>query len=119
MEQTSPQNCPVRGVIDGIGDKWSVLVLLHLNGGPRRFGALRREIGDVSQRMLTATLRKLQRDGLVSRKVYPTTPPSVEYALTDLGRSLIGHFRMLAEWAVGNRSRIERARRRFDSAQGR
>jgi DNA-binding HxlR family transcriptional regulator len=115
MDHIDPRDCPVRGVLDGIGDKWSVLILLHLNRGPQRFGALRREIGDVSQRMLTATLRKLQRDGLVSRKVFPTTPPSVEYALTKLGQSLIGHFRTLAEWAVSNRSGIERARRRFDA----
>jgi DNA-binding HxlR family transcriptional regulator len=111
----TPKDCPVRGVIAGIGDKWSVLVILHLSHGGRRFAALRREIADVSQRMLTATLRKLEREGLVSRTVHPTTPPSVDYALTDLGRSLVEHLRSLAGWAKHNRPQIEAARRRFEA----
>ena len=87
-------NCPVRDVLDRLGDTWSVLVILILADGPRRFNALKRSIGDISQRMLTVTLRTLERDGLIARTVLPTSPPGVEYALTPLGRSLeapIGH----------------------------
>src|SRR5438876_6150572 len=87
LDPRTTEACPIGDVLDRIGDKWSVLLLVYLKGGPLRFGALRREIGDISQRMLTETLRHLQRDGFISRTVYPTVPPSVEYALTDLGRS--------------------------------
>lgn len=86
-EQT-PENCPVRTVIDRIGDKWSVLLILHLSHGDHRFTGLRRLIPDISQRVLTATLRKLEREGLVWRAVKPTIPPQVTYGLTERGESL-------------------------------
>jgi len=78
------ENCPVRDVVDVVGGKWSSLILLLLADGPKRFGAIRRQVPDISQRMLTQTLRDLQRDGYVHREVFPTQPPSVEYSLTDL-----------------------------------
>lgn len=108
--------CPVRDVLDRIGDKWSVLVLSHLEGGPKRFGVLRREISDISQRMLTGTLRHLQRDGFISRTVYPTVPPSVEYALTGLGRSLLMPLDQLVAWTTSNHAEVKQARRQFDAA---
>src|SRR3954452_20167917 len=100
-----------------IGDKWTVLVVTTLGEGPRRFNELRREIPSVSQRMLTLTLRNLERDGLVSRTVTPSIPPRVDYALTGLGRSLLKPLNALAEWAVANVEAIHEAQRRFDAAQ--
>lgn len=108
--------CPIRDVLDRIGDKWSVLVLSHLEHGPKRFGVLRREISDISQRKLTGTLRHLQRDGFISRTVYPTVPPSVEYALTDLGRSLLRPLDQLVAWTASNHADVKRARALFDDA---
>ena len=111
-------HCPVRDVLDRIGDAWSVLVILLLSeGGPYRFNALKRAIGDISQRMLAVTLRHLERDGLISRRVFPTNPPQVEYALTDLGRSLRDRLGGLAEWAVENHAPIKAARREYDAEQ--
>ncbi|QLP98906.1 MAG: helix-turn-helix transcriptional regulator [Rhodoblastus sp.] len=115
---TAPETCPVRDVVDKIGDKWSVLVLLHLHQGAMRFTALRRAIPDISQRVLTATLRKLEREGLVWRRVVATIPPQVSYGATQLGTSLVGHFAALAEWAKSNRPAIEAARAAFDRAGG-
>ena len=109
-----PETCPVRDVIDKIGDKWSVLILLHLAHADLRFTALRRQIPDISQRVQTATLRKLEREGLIWRQVTPTIPPQVTYGLTALGRSLIGHFAALADWAKSNRPAITAARSTFD-----
>jgi DNA-binding HxlR family transcriptional regulator len=106
--------CPIRDVLDRIGDKWSVLIVQNLSEGPVRFGALRRQINDISQRMLTGTLRNLQRDGYVSRKVYPTVPPSVEYALTDLGHSLFHSLEQLVHWSASNHDAVRLARTRFD-----
>ena len=108
--------CPVRDVLDRVGDKWSALVVRELSSGPHRFGVLRRSIEDISQRMLTETLRHLQRDGFISRKVIPTTPPQVEYALTEMGQSL--HFALngLASWAAQNHDAIRNARSRFDKS---
>lgn len=115
--QTADLNasCPTRDVLDRVGDKWSALIVHSLVAGPRRFGALRREIVDISQRMLTETLRHLQRDGLVSRTVYPTTPPAVEYALTPLGHSLHGALDILAQWSAHNHGTIRSARVVFDA----
>ncbi|TBW34390.1 transcriptional regulator [Siculibacillus lacustris] len=107
--------CPIRDVLDRLGDSWSVLVVLRLGDGPTRFNALRRAVGAISQRMLTVTLRSLERDGLVTRTVFPTNPPQVEYALSDLGRSLAGPIGGLADWAVANQERIGANRRRFDA----
>lgn len=114
----TPEECPVRNVIDNIGDKWSVLVLLHLSEAPQRFTALRRLVPDISQRVLTSTLRKLEREGLIWRHVKPTIPPAVTYGLTDLGRSLIQHLQALADWAKASRPAIEKARATFDGRAG-
>jgi DNA-binding HxlR family transcriptional regulator len=108
------EQCPIRGILDRIGDKWSFLLILKLAQRPHRFGELRREVDDISQRMLTQTLRNLQRDGLISRTVFPTTPPSVEYRLTDLGRSLLEPMRSLVTWADLHQSAIQAARMQFD-----
>ena len=106
----------VSQILSRIGDKWSVLVVMLLGERPRRFNELRREIGGVSQKMLSSTLRSLERDGLVSRTVHPTVPPRVDYALTDLGRELLEPVGALGEWAMENACRIEEARQRFDEA---
>ncbi|WP_232816443.1 winged helix-turn-helix transcriptional regulator [Paracoccus zhejiangensis] len=107
---------PVRLTLSRIGDKWSVLIVMALCGGPRRFNELKRAIDGISQRMLTLTLRGMERDGLISRTVHPTTPPRVEYALTDLGRTLREPIEALGQWAVENESRIRAAQERFDAA---
>jgi DNA-binding HxlR family transcriptional regulator len=111
--------CPVRDVLDRIGDRWSMLVILQLHAGPARFNALKRTLGDISQRMLAVTLRHLERDGLVSREVFPTNPPQVEYTLTELGRTLFAKVGALAKWAGENHTAINRARKRFDASQQR
>ena len=103
-------------LLSRIGDKWTVLVVTTLGEGPRRFNELRREIPSVSQRMLTLTLRNLERDGLVSRTVTPTIPPRVDYELTDLGRSLLSPIKSLAQWALDNVGSIHEAQARFDAA---
>ncbi len=90
--------CPaVNTILSRIGDKWSVLIVMELSGGPRRFNEIKRDVAGISQRMLTLTLRGLERDGLVARKVYDTVPPKVEYSLTALGRSLQGPVMALGE----------------------
>jgi DNA-binding HxlR family transcriptional regulator len=109
-----PENCPVRQVLDGIGDKWSILVMAALSVGSRRFSELRRDIPDVSQKMLTHTLRKLERDGLVERIVTPTAPPRVDYRLRPLGQSLFVRLSGLAAWVIENRAAIDAARSSFD-----
>jgi DNA-binding HxlR family transcriptional regulator len=105
--------CPVREVLDQIGDKWSTLLVLTLAERTHRFGELRRAVPDISQRMLTQTLRDLQRDGLVSRTVHPTVPPSVEYALTPLGQSLLEPLSHLIRWADANHAAIRDARANY------
>ncbi|MGV8855500.1 MAG: winged helix-turn-helix transcriptional regulator [Devosia sp.] len=107
-------DCPVRGVLDKISDKWSMLLVMTLASGPRRFNQLRREVPDISQKMLTQTLRALQRDGMVARQVFDTKPPSVEYRLTPLGESIIVPFGHLILWAGENHQRIDLARTAFD-----
>lgn len=109
------ERCPVRNILDWLGDKWTTLILVALAGGPRRFGALHRMVPDISKRMLTQTLRLLERDGLVTRHVFPTTPPSVEYRLSALGRSALVPVGALIAWADGNFATIVAARQRFDS----
>ena len=104
-------------LLSRIGDKWTVLVVSTLGEGPRRFNELRREIPSVSQRMLTLTLRNLERDGLVSRKVTPSIPPRVDYDLTELGRSLLKPVNALERWALDHVGAIHAAQARFDSAQ--
>ncbi|MQW85925.1 winged helix-turn-helix transcriptional regulator [Sinorhizobium saheli] len=109
-------NCPVRDVMDNIGGKWNSLMILSLADGPLRFSQLRRLIPDISQRMLTQTLRDLQRDGYLNRTVYPTQPPSVEYSLTDLGRSFLVVLRLFVDWSLENHEAIRKARAAFDAA---
>lgn len=106
--------CEAREILDLVGDKWSVYIVSVLGAGPRRFSELKRTIDGISQRMLTLTLRGLERDGLVTRTVHPTVPPSVEYALTPLGRTLIAPVMALVGWAEKNRARIRQAREKFD-----
>ena len=108
------KNCPIRDVLDCIGDKWSTLIITTLRERPHRFGELRRTIPDISQRMLTQTLRDLQRDGLISRHVEPTRPPSVEYRLTPLGQSLLTPLAALIHWADNYHEAIRIARSSFD-----
>lgn len=111
-------NCPVRDVLDRLGDAWSFLVVLRLSEAPHRFNALRRSVAGVSQRMLTVTLRHLERDGLIERRVFPTTPPQVEYRLTELGHSLVGPMAELTRWAALHHGAIRHSRQRYDSAAG-
>jgi DNA-binding HxlR family transcriptional regulator len=114
-----PGDCDtVSGILSRVGDKWTVLVVYVLGSGPRRFNQLRREIGGISQRMLTLTLRGLERDGMVTRTVTASIPPRVDYELTDLGRSLLEPVAALGEWAMKHRPRIERSRARYDKTSG-
>ena len=110
------ENCQaVSEVLARVGDKWTVLTVSILGRGPMRFNELKRAIGGISQRMLTLTLRALERDGLVTRTVFASIPPRVEYELTALGRSLLAPVSALAAWAIGHRGAIDAARRRFDA----
>jgi DNA-binding HxlR family transcriptional regulator len=104
----------VASVLARVGDKWSVFVIMLLGGGPRRFNEIKRMVGGISQRMLTLTLRGLERDGLVTRTVFPTIPPRVDYELTDLGRGLSKPVQALGLWAKEHQMEIEGARARFD-----
>lgn len=108
-------NSKSRQVLELITDKWAVLVIFVLARGTRRHGRLRREIGGISQKMLTQTLRRLERDGLVERRVYPVVPPRVEYSLTPLGESLIEVFTALCDWAEERIDEVEEARARYDA----
>ena len=112
-----PEDCrAVSEVLSRVGDKWTVLVVSTLGDGPKRFNELRRALGSISQRMLTLTLRGLERDGLVTRTVFPTIPPRVDYELTRLGRSLLEPVSELGLWARKNRAAIAASRQRFDAA---
>lgn len=111
------ENCPVRELLDRLGDTWTLLTVLNLGAEKQRFSRLRRNVTGISQRMLTQTLRKLERDGLVMRTVFPTNPPAVEYELTALGFSLLNSIRGLIEWAVSNQNEIGTARQIFDERQ--
>jgi len=116
-DPSNPVCRTISTLLSRIGDKWTVLVVTTLGEGPRRFNELRREIPSVSQRMLTLTLRNLERDGLVSRTVTPSIPPRVDYELTEMGRSLLKPVNALAEWAVENIETIHEAQARFDAEQ--
>ncbi len=107
--------CPTRQVLDRIGDKWTALVIGLLEEGPQRFSALRRSIGGISQKMLTQTLRSLERDGLVSRTVYPEVPPRVEYELTPLGETLCAPLAAIRNWAEAHIDEVTAAQDRYDS----
>lgn len=113
-EELSPNNCPVRDVLNRVGDKWSTLIVIALTAGPQRFSALARAVPDISKRMLTETLRDLERDGLLTRTVFPTKPPSVSYELTALGDEYIGAVTAVIEWAERRHPRIKDARERYD-----
>jgi DNA-binding HxlR family transcriptional regulator len=113
-DPSNPVCRTISTLLSRIGDKWTVLVVTTLGEGPRRFNELRREIPSVSQRMLTLTLRNLERDGLVSRAVTPSIPPRVDYALTELGCSLLKPVTALSEWALDHVGAIHEAQARFD-----
>jgi DNA-binding HxlR family transcriptional regulator len=114
-QPTEHEGCrAVASVLARVGDKWSVLVIMTLAGGPKRFNEIKRHIDGISQRMLTLTLRGLERDGLVTRTVFPTIPPRVDYELTDLGRGLQHPVMALGQWAFDHKQQIESARTRFD-----
>lgn len=110
-------DCPVRDVLDRLGDRWSTLVLQTLAEGTLRFAELLRRIDDISKRMLAKTLRGLEEDGLVQRTVYPSKPPSVEYALTDLGRSFVPHIEGLVAWASEHHDAVRAARAAYGQRQ--
>lgn len=113
---TVPSNCPTRTILDRFGDKWSILSIFYLGeAGTLRFNELKKRIEGISQRMLTVTLRSLERDGLISRRVYSEIPPRVDYELTDLGRSLLGQVIELGEWATDHRDQIMQARANYDA----
>ena len=112
-----PEDCrAVSEVLSRVGDKWTILVVSELGSGPKRFNEIRRALGSISQRMLTLTLRGLERDGLVTRTVFPTIPPRVDYELTKLGHSLLEPVSGIGLWARQNRAAIQDARVRFDTA---
>jgi DNA-binding HxlR family transcriptional regulator len=115
-----PGDCAkVAPILSRIGDKWSILVVSLLGDGPMRFNELRRRVGGISQRMLTLTLRGLERDGFVTRTVFPSVPPRVDYELTALGHSLLIPVRALGAWALQNADEIQEARHRFDRVAAR
>jgi len=109
--------CPVTDVVRRIGDRWTLLIVILLGQRPHRFNELHRSVEGISQRMLTRTLRALERDGLAARTVYPTIPPSVEYDLTPLGRTLLNPLSALADWAVNHGADMATARTRHRAAQ--
>ncbi len=109
--------CPVREILDRIGDKWSLLIVMQLSQGSLRFSQLRKLVEGISQRMLTLTLRQLERDGLVKRTVTPTVPPRVDYELTRLGHTLLPSVTALSLWADQNRDAILKARILFDASE--
>lgn len=116
-EDPYAENCPTRALLDRIADKWTTLVIGTLaHGEPRRFTELRRAIGGISQKMLTQTLREMERDGLVERKVFPQIPPRVEYRLTALGSTLREPLSALADWSQQHMGEVHAAQARFDSA---
>ncbi|QEU96557.1 winged helix-turn-helix transcriptional regulator [Streptomyces kanamyceticus] len=116
--ETPQDECGVRDVLDRLGDKWSVYVVVELASGVLRFKELQRRIhGGISQRMLTLTVRRLERDGLVKRTVYPTVPPQVEYELTEMGHSLTHLVKALADWSIAHRPAITAARASYDETQ--
>ena len=108
----------VSDVLQRVGDKWTVLVVSKLGGGPLRFNELRNTIGGISQKMLTTTLRGLERDGFVTRTVFPTIPPRVDYELTDIGRELLVPVQALGDRSLKNIDRVDAARARFDAGRG-
>jgi DNA-binding HxlR family transcriptional regulator len=117
MRDTDPDSpeCELRTILDRIADKWSLLVIYVLADGTKRFSVLRREIDGISQRMLTLTLRQLEREGLVSRTVFPVVPPRVDYELTELGSTLLDTIQSLVAWAGQHGNEIRQARDAYDA----
>jgi DNA-binding HxlR family transcriptional regulator len=109
--------CPTRLVLNRIADKWAVLVLGLLESETKRFSALQREIGGISQKMLTQTLRGLERDGLIARTIYPTVPPKVEYTITPLGKTLVGLLAALRVWSEKHIEEVQQAQNNYDKAE--
>jgi len=116
--EVTPACTAVHHILARVGDKWTVLVVSYLGNRSMRFNELKRAINGISQKMLTSTLRSLERDGFVTRTVFPTIPPRVDYELTDLGRDLLIPVRGLGDWAIKNEQRVRDARARFDAAHG-
>jgi len=110
--------CRIREILERVGDKWSLQVIFHLGDGPQRFTGLKRSIDGVSQRMLTVTLRGLERDGIVTRTMYPVIPPRVEYALTPLGGTLLDAAGTLVSWADAHLAEVDAARAAYDARPG-
>lgn len=108
------QNCPTRQVLDRLADKWALLILDRLENEPVRFNHLRRDISGISQKVLSQTLKKLERDGLISRTIFPTVPVTVEYALTPLGRTLTETVAMMAHWAEKHMDSVLAAQQAYD-----
>ncbi|MFK4824283.1 winged helix-turn-helix transcriptional regulator [Paenochrobactrum sp. BZR 588] len=113
--KATPACHAVTEILSRVGDKWTVLVVSYLGNGPMRFNELKRTVTGISQKMLTTTLRSLERDGFVLRTVYPGVPAKVEYQLTDLGRDLLVPVRALSAWAIANEQRVKNARLQYDS----
>ena len=105
--------CPIRSVLDRLGDRWTLLVLVQLAKGTKRFSVLRREIPDISPRMLSMTVRRLEEDGMVTRQVFPTIPPKVEYTMTPLGRSFVQSLNVMVRWALDNREQVLASRKAY------
>ena len=118
-EDRHPSNdcTAVNDILSTIGDKWTVLIVMTLSKGPMRFNEIRRAVGGISQRMLTLTLRGLERDGFATRTVFPTVPPRVDYALTELGKTLIQPLTAIGTWAIAHRDEVADARANFDNAK--
>ena len=112
-----PSCGPVRNLLQTVGSKWSMLIGSHLATGPKRFTDLKRTIGGITQKSLTASLRELEKNGLVDRVVTPVVPPRVDYRLTPLGKTLLGPMKALTDWAVANECAVARARQKFEAAQ--
>lgn len=117
VDERSPAACRAREILDRVGDKWSLYVISRLGDGPVRFNALKREIDGISQRMLTVTLRNLERDGIVERTVHSAMPPRVDYELTKLGRTLLETVSALVGWAEMNLHEIDAAREAYDARE--
>lgn len=117
-QEFDPARCPVRSILDHLGDKWTTLIVIVLALKPHRFSEIRRAIPDISKRMLTQTLRDLERDGLIARRVFPTKPPSVDYRLTELGETLLEPLVALIVWAESSQEKIAASRAVFDTGGG-
>ena len=116
-QPSRPSSCPARTVLGRIGDKWAIYVVDRLGDGPRRFSELHRGIEGITGRMLTVTLRGLERDGIVTRTIHPVIPPRVDYALTPMGRTLLATIGQLVTWADSHLDEIDAARAAYDARQ--